>query len=52
MARTRIKIISEVEKEQYLSEKVLIRGGVTLVLLMSSSSFAAKNSPFMTRKVF
>lgn len=51
MARTHPKIISETETEQFLSEKVVIGRGVTVVTLMSSNTFAAKNLPFYDRKV-
>lgn len=39
------------KQEQFLSEKVLTGGGVTLVMLTSGRAFGVKNLPIGGRKV-
>ena len=51
MPRTHLEIISVAGMEQFLCEKLLAGGGVTLVTLTSDKSFAAKNLPVHGRKV-
>jgi hypothetical protein len=50
MSRAHHAVICEAEAAQFLSEKAIMRGGVTVVTLTSSSVFAAKNLPVYDRK--
>jgi len=51
LSGTDVKVISETESDQFLSEKSLERGGVTVVTSTSASGFAAKNLSLCGRKV-
>ena len=51
MHGTHLNIIYETEMEQFLSEKLITREGVTVVTLTNGSSFAAKNLNAYDQKV-
>lgn len=52
MARIHLRIISEAEREQFLSEKPSTGGNVTIVTLTSEGGFVAENLPVYDLKGF